>query len=65
MILVLLLYRSLMVLFVVQKVPKKSIKILEQIDELFSMRFNYKNYRDALAQAHLPVVPYIGKSQSR
>jgi son of sevenless-like protein len=43
-----------------EKVPKRCIKILEDIDELFSMRFNYKNYRDALAKATPPVVPYIG-----
>ena len=43
-----------------QRVSKKHYKKYLQLNSLFSMDMNYKLYREELAQADLPAVPYLG-----
>lgn len=41
------------------KVGRKFIKVLENAEELFSMRKNYRNYRLKLKECNLPAIPQI------
>jgi len=41
-------------------VPKKSIEILEELQEGFRSNGNWKNYRTALKQCEPPCLPYLG-----
>jgi hypothetical protein len=43
-----------------EKVSRKDTKDLEKVGELFSLDKNSKNYRDYLARATLPAIPYLG-----
>lgn len=43
-----------------EKVPKKGLKAFKALMVLFDPGQNYKAYRDAIAAARPPFVPYLG-----
>lgn len=47
-----------------EKVTKKDMKIYSKLLDLFSLNKNYKNYREALNAAQVPLIPYLGESSS-
>ena len=61
----LLLWTSSLLLFLkplvsVQKLPKVTQTMYEELKELFNISSNHKNYRDAILQSSPPLVPYLG-----
>ena len=43
-----------------EQLPPRSHQIVEELNALMENKANYKNYRNALRSAPLPLMPYLG-----